>query len=71
MKSEVKLAFVLIVAKRKRAYRQATLRIKRARQRAMAFRRHQTRQRIVFLLMMCTCIAQVYAPEEHCGLENV
>ena len=51
-----------LVAKRKRAFHDAHLRIKRAQRRRETFRRHQSQQRMLFALSLCMCAVQLLVP---------
>ena len=60
---EVKLGLQYLLEKRKRACRRASFRVQSRKRRQMAFRRQQSQQRVLFVLMLCTCVTQLYAPE--------
>ena len=60
---DVKLGLLYLLEKRKHASRQAALRVNRRKKQMMAFHRRPSQQRVMLVLIMCTCVALVYAPE--------
>ena len=54
--------FQHLVAKRKQAFCNTTLKVKRAKKRREAFQRHQAQQRMLFALALCSCAVQLLVP---------
>ena len=54
--------FQHLVAKRKQAFCNTTLKVKRAKKRREAFQRHQGQQRMLFALALCSCAVQLLVP---------